>query len=98
MSATLAPRIEIYTILACSTLKPEYMRFGLSYREDNSTLLVPNPLPGTSPLTPTSFASQDIVHVHLASSPDASDNFNAIADRCAKDPVVQAAVATLTAG
>lgn len=69
MSATLAPRIEIYTMLACSVHKPDI--FERSYM---------------SSFMPSALNS------NLIQNARASENL------CASDPVVQAAVAKLTAG
>ena len=110
-AATLAPRIEIYTILACSVHKPEYTMYlklskqlGLPYIEDASDLLVSNALFGSvaSPLMPVNVASEgNIAHIYFADLPDASngtDSGDKSLNRCASDPEVQAAVAKLTAG
>ena len=107
LSLTLAPRIEIYTILACSAYKPEYTmhldlskQLGLPYVEHN----ISKPLPdfGTSLFIPTTVASErESTRIYFTSSPDES-NYNESddrrSDRCASDPAVQAAVAKLTAG
>jgi len=107
MSATLAPRIEIYTILACSVHKPEYTmnpdvskRLGLPYIKNDSDLLVSKPLPGfgTSPLIPTIASENEITSVGLLDGSNDTEGVNKDLDRCTEDPEVQAAVAKLTAG
>jgi len=108
-AATLAPRIEIYTILACSVHKPEYTmhlrlskQLGLPYLEDASDLLVSNALRSgfvVSPLLPINVASEgNIAHIYLPDASNGTDDDDKWLDRCASDPVVQAAVAKLTAG
>jgi hypothetical protein len=109
MTATMAPRIEIYTILACRVHKPEYTMhlapsnlFRLPPSDTDSGLLNSKLTPGpwTSPLIPINIASQwELAHIYFSSLPEtANDTESEIENRCASDPDVQAAVARLTAG
>ena len=82
MSATTAPRIEIYTFLACSVHKPDIfdrtLRLGgyVRFPNEPSPHLVLRPvIPGVQTFS-----------------------YAITANPCASDPVVQAAVAILTAG
>jgi len=108
MSATLAPRIEIYTMLACSVHKPDIFRqnfpgieLGLhSIIHETSGLDFRVP----SSDIPTS-SNMHVAHVFpgiypfLDSSPkNGSTPPPKKGNLCASDPVVLAAVAKLTAG
>jgi hypothetical protein len=79
-------------------------RLGLPYIEDDSNLLVSNPLPdfGSSPLMPINMASErENTRIYFTGLPDGSNDTEAdddSLDRCASDPEVRAAVAKLTAG
>ncbi|KAF5330575.1 hypothetical protein D9619_005275 [Psilocybe cf. subviscida] len=103
-SATIAPRIEIYTMLACSVHKPDIFRLnfpgvelGLQGFSDVKALNLS--APNTTPVIE--------IPIHLPQMPaadaDAGDHEEPTADprkrgnQCASDPVVQAAVAKLTA-
>jgi hypothetical protein len=77
MSATLAPRIDVYTILACKVLRPEY----------NTTADLPHLLS-----TQHQVAAPSFNHLSTITRNEPGP------DRCATDPVVQAAVAKLTIG
>jgi hypothetical protein len=102
MAATLAPRIEIYTILACSVHKPEYTMHLSKLPDSNLLVSKSSPGFGTSPSMPANFATeQDIARTYFTGLPDASNDTegdNKSSNRCASDPEVQAAVAKLTAG
>ncbi|GBE82104.1 hypothetical protein SCP_0404840 [Sparassis crispa] len=78
--ATMAPRVSVYTRLACDTYKPEYSRVGRN--PDNLTLLSPH----------ANNMSSVVPSGGMASTPP-SDRDWAL---CASDPVVQAAVAKLS--
>lgn len=103
MGMTLAPRVEIYTVLACSKHRPEYAKhlklskqMGLPYDDSTGDFFSRPPLALGSPL-PIDFspAQDDTLSFE---SPIDSDNITVSAnpDRCATDPEVQAAVAKLT--
>lgn len=111
IAATVAPRIEIYTILACSVQKPEYNihpelsnLLGLPIFEDDSGLLVSHSSPGSriSPLIPIPILSDRDVTLICLTGPLPASNYNEGDDnntnRCSSEPEVQAAVAKLTAG
>lgn len=100
MAATMAPRIEIYTILACSVHRPEYTRnhhlakeLNLPYLGNNE-FFTPGPtlgvLAGHENIQQSINISFSQGQIHQSSTEDEQD--------CASDPVVQAAVAKLTAG
>jgi len=102
MSATIAPRIEIYTMLACSAHKPDIFRHNFPGIEFDLRSPTTSALDFRAPSSglPT---SPDIyfpgIYPFLDSSPK---NGSTIPPKkgnlCASDPVVQAAVAKLTAG
>ncbi|KAJ3819974.1 major facilitator superfamily domain-containing protein [Lentinula raphanica] len=88
MSSTLAPRVEIYTDLACAQHKPEIA--------DNHTRFIPYP---TSPLL-----SNPISNISITAHNNAGQLPGSIemptkkpSNPCKTDPVVQAAVAQLAA-
>ncbi|KAJ6623481.1 hypothetical protein B0H10DRAFT_2162474 [Mycena sp. CBHHK59/15] len=98
MSATMAPKVEIYTLLACSVHKPDIFRESVT-----GTVIVPV-LPNHEGKAggiryPPSF---DIATKHSGFHADtpALSNITLMAkpkpSPCASDPVVQAAVAKLT--
>ncbi|KAF5369159.1 hypothetical protein D9615_009966 [Tricholomella constricta] len=95
MSATIAPRIEIYTLLACSVHKPDILRQTLP------TLGGSFDIPGISPIMPPMLPengkySQDFSVPRLGVQND-TEVPKRPGGICASDPVVQAAVAKLTA-
>lgn len=101
MSMTIAPRIEIYTLLACSVHKPDIfertLRLG-GYRgfpTETSPLLVLPPVIIPNSLDPSNLGFSPSVPV---SGVHGFSYATSQANPCASDPVVQAAVATLTAG
>ncbi|KAF4615419.1 hypothetical protein D9613_002574 [Agrocybe pediades] len=112
-SATIAPRIEIYTILACKVHKPEVFRQGwmgpiVGLPELFSLPSTPTKFYMTedAQLSATSLERRDPQTIYLpAVSPLAivSSDTEPVEpppsrrDQCSKDPVVQAAVARLTA-
>ena len=81
MSATVAPRIDIYTFLACSVHKPDIFERTLRL--------------GGYPGFPNVTSPHLVLH---PITPGVETFSYATANPCASDPVVQAAVATLTAG
>ncbi|RDB23050.1 putative membrane protein C14C4.07 [Hypsizygus marmoreus] len=97
MAATMAPRIEIYTLLACSVHKPDIFRHSLPSLNGTSGL----PLPGISAVTPGSkFISLQFNTTMPFILPMSGLKNNTEPGKptlCASDPVVQAAVAKLTA-
>ncbi|KAJ6597071.1 major facilitator superfamily domain-containing protein [Mycena vulgaris] len=90
MSATMAPKIEIYTMLACSVHKPEIFR-------DTQLLsaYLPSSLRTHEEPNGTSFPPSFDIAIKNATSPIISMTKPEISP-CASDPVVQAAVAKLT--
>jgi len=89
VGATLAPRVEIYTMLACQVHKPDIFREN--YPSPQSPIHPPIFLPQT-----TATERSEPVHVFWeAPATPSSDPVKR--NLCAKDPVVQAAVARLTA-
>ena len=95
MSATMAPRIEIYTVLACSVHKPDIFKQSFPGLELG---LVEEPKQLS-----THSSVQLIDRVYLPHLTDklgraANGSVPTNPNLCASDPVVQAAVAKLTAG
>lgn len=102
MGMTIAPRVEVYTTLACNKHKPEYSRhigfckqLGLPY-DDNHT---------TSPVSNLQAFSGDVKPAlnYTVAQFSANDHFTMESEKedknqCASDPDVQAAVAKLTTG
>ena len=99
MSAMIAPRIEIYTTLACRVHKPDI--FEQSFPGLELGLVDASGVFGQLPHTDSSGLLIDQVY-----RPPLTDNSGRTTrekpttkpNRCASDPVVQAAVAKLTAG
>ncbi|TFK72774.1 MFS general substrate transporter [Pluteus cervinus] len=93
MGATIAPRIELYTILACSTHKPDI--FNDTYRDSGSHLT------GWSTLHITPENSILKVPIMWVNTPDTRSAEKPSDPKkpnlCASDPVVQAEVAKLAA-
>lgn len=92
MSATIAPKIEIYTLLACSVHKPEIFR--------DQHLLSTN-LPFS--LRPQKDSLVDITFppsfdIAINNNTSTMDELNGSPSTCATDPVVLAAVAKLATG
>lgn len=83
MSATIAPRVEIYTELACREHKPDYS-IGRGSPLDNGFTFESVPVAVNEPV--------DQAHQVVTLQDDAE-----VPNRCASDPEVQAAVATLIA-
>ena len=90
VGATLAPRVEIYTMLACQVHKPDIFREN--YPLPQIPIHPPIFLPQTSAIDSRSSPS----HVFWE-NPATPSSDPAKRNLCAKDPVVQAAVARLSA-
>ncbi|KAJ7709720.1 major facilitator superfamily domain-containing protein [Mycena rosella] len=90
MSATMAPKIEIYTLLACSVHKPEIFE---DMRAHLPSYVRPNEASTARTIFPPSF---DIAINNNSSTIISMDEPHA--NPCASDPVVMAAVAKLTTG
>ncbi len=94
MASTIAPRIEIYTMLVCSVYKPDIFR--QSYPGvDASRLDLSAPNLAAVASSPTLIP---IYLPELITDPPQSGNKTTLPNQCASDPVVQAEVARLTAG
>lgn len=106
MAATLAPRIEIYTILACSVHKPDifketYTGIDLPYSGfpfgGAPSISLPSAGARVSPLQDaeigTRFTPDMVLRFGNHTQPKPTNP-----NLCASDPTVQAAVAKLTAG
>lgn len=108
MSATIAPRIEVYTMLACSVHKPDVFRHNFPGIDLDlrSTIRETSGLdfraPSSGPATLFHKHAVDVyfpgIYPFLDSSPgNGSTPLPKEGNSCASDPVVQAAVAKLTA-
>jgi hypothetical protein len=95
MSATMAPRIEIYTVLACSVHKPDIFKQSFPGLE-LGLVEEPRQLPTHS----SARLIGGIYPPHLTDKSGQATNASVPTkpNLCASDPVVQAAVAKLTAG
>ena len=90
MSATLAPRVEIFTTLACRVHRPDIYDQGFMGNAGES-------LRATSKFI-LSHVSSNLLQVHSVSTRGLEYNeLIGSGKRCASDPVVQAAVAQLLA-
>ncbi|KAJ3800064.1 major facilitator superfamily domain-containing protein [Lentinula aff. detonsa] len=88
MSATLAPRVEIYTDLACAQHKPEIA--------DNHTRSIPLSFTTVSAVTSSNFSVS--AHTNAGELPGTIEiPVKKPSNPCKTDPVVQAAVAQLAA-
>ncbi|KAG5643210.1 hypothetical protein DXG03_001328 [Asterophora parasitica] len=90
MSATLAPRVEVFTLLACSVHKPDIFRqtlptLGGRFDVPEITMPLP-PIHGNM--------HQALTLSHFAAQNDTKP----LPNLCASDPVVQAAAAKLSTG
>ncbi|KAJ7120490.1 major facilitator superfamily domain-containing protein [Mycena crocata] len=90
MSATLAPKVEIYTLLACSVHKPEIFRDSRFWPADIPASLRPHQESSVHITFPPSF------EIALNNNHTMSTAEKPVPSPCASDPVVQAAVAKLT--
>ena len=94
-SATLAPRIEVYTTLACSIHRPDI--FGESFQQlDILDLLQDSNDYGIPAVAHQSRSDIFMIGKSLQTNDAAAPPTRK--QRCASDPVVQAAVAKLTSG
>jgi hypothetical protein len=91
MAATLAPRIEIYTMLACNVHKPEYTA---NLHLGSTGFPFPTKIAGEYGVIPTVLYNISAPLITGKISSGGGQNPNT----CASDPVVQAAVAKLTIG
>ncbi|KZP31830.1 MFS general substrate transporter [Athelia psychrophila] len=100
MGMTMAPRVEIYTVLACAIHRPEYAKhlklskdMGLPYEEYAHDVSPVLPLPPLALGTPVDLdvspALNDTLYFEEPAAPGGLD-------KCASDPQVQATVASLT--
>jgi hypothetical protein len=94
-SATLAPRVEVYTILACAVHKPDRDILGQNFPEIA--------LGHRVPFRGFHARSHGLIEIFLESYPLLNDRSFGEANPpnqnlCATDPVVQAATAKLIAG
>ncbi|KAJ3502515.1 hypothetical protein NLJ89_g8854 [Agrocybe chaxingu] len=108
-SMTIAPRIEIYTILACSVHKPDIFRqsfpgleLGLQSTSSHLCPEVYSPSQSYMLTTPLNERLAPIYIPDFSSLPDTLEKGNSSSpgnhrNLCMSDPVVQAAVAKLTA-
>ena len=96
MSSTITPRIEIYTTLACSFLRPDY---GESPQQPADILGFLHSNDYIAPAVAHQSSYVDISDVFMIDN-SLQNNVAGITptrnQRCASDPVVQAAVAKLT--
>ena len=94
MSSTITPRIEIYTSLACSFLRPDYGEslqqpasiLGFLHSDDRRNPAVAH----QSSSIDTDVFNNKFLEINGADTPPTRKQ------RCASDPVVQAAVAKLS--
>ncbi|KAJ7087857.1 major facilitator superfamily domain-containing protein [Mycena epipterygia] len=93
MSATIAPKIEIYTLLACSVHKPEIFRDQQLLSTNLPFSLRPHKDPLVGITFPPSF---DIAINNSTSTIISMDEPSRSPNTCSTDPVVLAAVAKLT--
>jgi hypothetical protein len=100
ISATTAPRIEVYTTLACSIHRPDI--FGESSQQLDILDFIQHSDDHGIPVVAHPSSSVDIkVHVSMTEKSlqtNDADTPPTRKQRCASDPVVQAAVAKLTSG
>jgi hypothetical protein len=93
-SAVIAARVEMYTMLACRVHAPKYEPIGMNLIQPHSVSMNTT---GTSTLDIPSIAHESVqpVTVYI---PAPSEQHVPDRNQCASDPVVQAAVAQLSAG
>lgn len=113
-SSTIAPRVEIYTILACKVYKPEYTSANPVAMGPVLPYTIGHFNPSVQPITvfPGTFGKQPLIspivgllgNRSCTSMTAVQDRLVTLSDtggatkRCASDPEVQAAVAELAAG
>ena len=96
MSSTITPRIEIYTTLACSFLRPDY---GESPQQPADILgfLHSNDYIAPAVAHQSNYVDiSDVFMINRSLQTDDAGTPPTRNQRCASDPVVQAAVAKLT--
>lgn len=96
MSATLAPRVEIYTTLACSVHKPDIFR--QAFPALGNMLFSYDVIPSIIPPTANYTSSVGMIFLDHSGLQDITGDQPSRPNLCASDPVVQAAVAKLSAG
>jgi hypothetical protein len=104
-SAIIGPRVEMYTVLACRVHAPElqYEPNGMLHLAQPHSLLSLNTArtlhDGLSPDDPsTPLVSAQPVSLYVPADTGPQQSYAPDRDQCASDPVVQAAVAKLSAG
>lgn len=108
-SATIAPRIEVYTMLACNVYRPEYVsadsvakQLAPPYLGHYSFFFTPGISTGTFSEQPFFLTNPGLwgnqTCTSVTAALDAPYETGGVSQRCASDPEVQAAVAELTAG
>ncbi|KAF9479281.1 MFS general substrate transporter [Pholiota conissans] len=96
MAMTIAPRIEVYTMLACNVHKPDIFKQNHPGVETNSSTLHKLNLGTFAQRSPDALSTTSLAPIYQSFS---TNNTTPLTPRnkCASDPVVQAAVAKLTA-
>ncbi len=107
VAVTMAPRIEIYNLLACSVHKPEIFDLSLVGSASSATEGRHNVYSQLTfnTTTATTYHTQFVPQILLDQRSESVDPISLFSSdpespqsRCASDPVVRAAVAKLTAG
>ena len=96
-SSTMAPRIEIYTTLACSIHRPEIFGESLQPLDILGSIVQLSMVPAVAHKS-SSMEISNVFMIEKSLQIDDKDTLPTRKQRCASDPVVQAAVAKLTAG
>lgn len=104
-SATIGPRVEMYTALVCRVHAPElqHAQNGMLHLAQPHSLLFMNTArtlhDGLNPYDPSApFVSAQPVSLYVPADTGPQQLYAPDRDQCASDPVVQAAVAQLSAG
>lgn len=98
MSATIAPKIEVYTLLACSVHRPDILRHMIS--KNGHLFDTPRALSDVLENEPVTLQTESTDGLAALVVPGLRKNDTNAPDKpatCAADPVVQAAVAKLSA-
>ena len=96
-SSTIAPRIDIYTTLACSILRPDYGESPSPQQPNNFGFLHSNECRISAMADQSSCVDiSDVFMIDKSLQTIGADTPPTRKQRCASDPVVQAAVAKLT--
>jgi hypothetical protein len=98
MSATIAPKIEIYTLLACSVHKPDIFRDSRLSTDIFHTLYNREDTLSSTTFPPSFNLAATDAEGHHDNASDVSFMEKPVPSPCASDPVVQAAVSKLTTG